>query len=265
MLASDRMPSAATGNPPWAGGSAGVKLGHWIAALALASAAVPAAAGPPYLTDDPVPTDSGHWEIYSFTSGEGRRAELDDDLGLDLNYGPAEGVQLTATLPLTFSHDAVKGWRGGSGDVELGVKYRFVGDAKHGFSAAIFPRALLPTASRSAGERMRILLPLWLGKDIHSGTSIFGGGGYELNPGPGNRNFWQAALAITHDLDKRFSVGGEVAWQQPDTKTGTNQTRAGIGSTVKLSEHHALLVSGGPTWADHRTGYHFYAALGLDL
>ncbi len=39
--------------------------------------------------------------------------------------------------------------------------------------------------------------------------------------------------------------------------------RAGIGSIVKLSDHYALLFSGGPIFADHRTRYHFYAALGL--
>jgi hypothetical protein len=241
-----------------------VKLGLIAAALILVSAA-PALAGPPYLTDDPVPTDTAHWEIYAFTAGEGRASDLDDDLGFDLNYGPVKAVQLTATLPLTFSHDGVDGWRGGRGDVELGVKYRFMHDEKAGFSAAIFPRAILPTANHSPGEKTRILLPLWLGKDFADGTSVFGGGGFEFNPGAGNRNFWQAAVALTHDLNKRMSLGGEVAWQQPDKVGGTNQTRAGAGAIVKLSDHYALLFSGGPTWADHRTGYHFYAALGLDF
>ena len=235
-----------------------------IAALALAGAA-PALAGPPYLTDDPVPTDTGHWEIYGFTAGEGRRSALDEDAGLDLNYGPVRGVQLTATLPLSFSHDPIDGWRGGTGDVELGVKYRFLNDEKNGLSAAIFPRVILPTANGSPGEKTRILLPLWLGKDFPGGTSLFGGGGYEFNPGPGNRDFWQAAVAVTHDLNKTVAVGGEAAWQQSDVEGGTEQTRAGVGSIIKLSEHYSLLVSGGPTWADHRTGYHFYAALGLNF
>ena len=220
-------------------------------------------AGPPYLTDDPVPTDTGHWEIYAFTAGEGQKSTLDEDAGFDLNYGPVKGVQLTATLPLSFSHASGEGWRSGTGDVELGVKYRFLNDESHGISAAIFPRAILPTSSIADGERTRILLPLWIGKDFKGGTSLFGGGGYEVNPGSGNRNFWQAAAALTHDVNDAVSVGGEVAWQQPDTAGGTNQVRAGIGSIVKLSEHYALLFSGGPTWADHRTGYHFYGALGL--
>ena len=106
---------------------------------------------------------------------------------------------------------------------------------------------------------------MWLGKDFAGGTSLFGGGGYEFNPGAGNRNFWQAAAAVTHDVSKSISVGGEFAWQQPDTSGGTNQTRAGLGSIVKFSDHYALLLSGGPTWEDHRTGYHFYAALGLNF
>jgi len=239
-----------------------VKL-RLFAALAMAGAAAPAFAGPPYLTDDPVPTDTGHWEIYAFSAAEGQGSTVDADAGLDLNYGPVKDVQLTATLPLSFAHAPNDGWRSGTGDVELGVKYRFVNDEKHGFSAAIFPRAILPTSSLETHERTRFLLPLWIGKDFAGGTSLFGGGGYEINPGPGNRNFWQAAVAVTNDLNKTVSAGAEITRQGPDTVDGTAQTRAGVGSIVKLSDHYALLFSGGPTWADHRTGYHLYGALGL--
>jgi hypothetical protein len=242
-----------------------VKHYRLVAAVALASAATAAYGGPPYLTDDPVPTETGHWEIYGFTVGEGHRSSLDEDLGLDLNYGPVKGVQLTAAVPLSFAHEPHEGWRSGSGDLEVGVKYRFIDDEKNGFSAAIFPRAILPTASHSSGEKTRFLLPLWLGKDFAGGTSIFGGGGYEFNPGSGNRDFWEAAIAVTHDLNKSLSVGGELAWQQRDVVGGTSQTRAGIGAIAKLSDHYSLLLSGGPTWADHRTGYHFYAALGANF
>lgn len=236
-----------------------------LAALALAGVAVPAWAGPPYLTDDPVPTDTGHWEIYAFTAGEGRGSTLEDDAGLDLNYGPIEDVQLTATLPLSFWHDALDGWRSGTGDVELGVKYRFLHDEKRGVSAAIFPRVILPTSSVATGGRARLLLPLWLGKDFAGGTSIFGGGGYLVNPGAGNRDFWQAAAAVTQDVSKRVSIGAEATRQGPDTVGGIAQTRAGVGGIVQLGGPYELLFSGGPTWADRRTGYHFYAALGFNF
>src|SRR5206468_8917873 len=111
-------------------------------------------------------------------------------------------------------------------------KYRFFRDEQRGLSAAIFPRAILPTSSLTPGEKTRVLLPLWVGKDFAGGTSIFGGGGYMINPGTGNRNFWQAALALTHDLGKQVSVGAEVTRQSADTAGGTTQTRAGVGGNL---------------------------------
>jgi hypothetical protein len=233
--------------------------------LACAIIAGPSWAGPPYLTDDPAPTDTGHWEIYAFASGEGRRSAAETNAGFDLNYGAVKGVQLTATLPLSFSHDPNDGWRGGTGDVELGVKYRFLDDERTGISAAIFPRAILPTAAHSPGERTRFLLPLWIEKDFTGGTSVFGGGGYTINPGTGNRDFWQAAIAATESVTRKISVGAEVARQGSDAVGGTAQTRAGLGTIVQLSDHVSLLFSGGPSWADHRTNYRFYGALGLNF
>ena len=242
-----------------------MKFARAAIAIALAAAATPSGAGPPYLTDDPAPTDTGHWEIYGFTAIEGRRATADIDAGFDLNYGAVKDVQLTATLPLSFSHERSEGWLGGTGDVELGVKYRFLNDERSGFSAAIFPRAILPTAAHSPGERPRLLLPVWAQKDFTGGTSVFGGGGFTINPGPGNRDFWQAAIAATRDVSKTVSVGAEVALQGADTIDGTAQTRLGIGTIVKLDDHHALLFSGGPTFADHQTSYRLYAALGFNF
>ncbi|WP_205214960.1 hypothetical protein [Sphingomonas sediminicola] len=238
-------------------------IARGVLALALLGSAGPALAGPPYLTDDPVPTDLGHWELYAFSAGEGRRSTIDADAGLDLNYGAAKGVQLTATLPLSFSHVPGEGWRGGSGDVELGVKYRFLHDEKAGVAIAIFPRVILPTAAHSPGERTRLLLPVWAEKDFAGGTSLFGGGGFTLNPGSGNRDFWQAGIAVTQDMGRTLSLGAEITRQGADQQGGTAQTRAGLGSILRLSEHASILLSGGPTWADHRTGYHFYLALGL--
>jgi hypothetical protein len=112
---------------------------------------------------------------------------------------------------------------------------------------------------------MRILLPLWIGKDFAGGTSIFGGGGFTINPGGGNRDFWQAAVALTHDVSKRVLAGVEITRQGGDVVGGAAQTRAGIGGIIQLSDHYSLLFSGGPTWADHQTSYHFYAALSLNF
>ncbi|MFM9852129.1 MAG: hypothetical protein ACKVOJ_04860, partial [Sphingomonadaceae bacterium] len=97
-----------------------------------------AVAGPPYVTDDPVPTDANHWEIYAFATGTQTSGNFDGDTGLDLNYGPIEDVQLTATLPVSFTRGGAD--RSGIGDVELGIKYRFFHKEARGVAIAIFPR-----------------------------------------------------------------------------------------------------------------------------
>ena len=236
-----------------------------LASLALLGAASPAVAGPPYQTDDPEPTDLGKWEIYDFLDIDGRHSDVDGEGGLDLNYGAAEGLQLTATLPLAFAHDAENGSRAGTGDLELAAKYRFLDDQKHGWQAAAFPRVILPTSSKHlGGAHTRVLLPLWLQKDFGK-TSVFGGAGYEINPGSGNRNFWQAGIAVTHDVTERLQLGAEVAWQSADTRGGKPTTGIDVGMIEKLGGPFSLLVAGGPAVSGRQTSYHAYAALGLNF
>lgn len=229
-----------------------------------ALAAAPALAGPPYETDDPAPTDLGHWEIYAFGAIDGDNRNIDGAAGVDLNYGAVEGVQLTATLPVGFAHQRDQsGWTAGGGDVELGIKYRFLNHEQAGFSVAVFPRAILPTSSNGfGGSRTRLLLPVWAQQDIGP-WSVFGGGGYEINPGAGNRDFWQAGLAVTRTINERWSVGGEVTRQGPENVGAPSTTSLGVGSIVKLGGPVSLLVSGGPSFARRKTSYHLYAALGF--
>jgi hypothetical protein len=225
----------------------------------------PVYAGPPYETDDPEPTDLGHWEIYGFAALDGRRHDLDGVAGVDLNYGAVKDLQLTATLPIAFEDTSAGGWRSGAGDLELGAKYRFVNDEGRGIEAAIFPRVILPTSDRDLGShRVRLLLPLWLQRDFGS-TSVFGGGGYEINPGGGNKDFWQAGLAVTHDFSKTLSLGSEVTWQSADTVGGDSTTGVNVGIIRKLGGPYSLLVAAGPGFSGGHTIYHSYVALALDF
>jgi hypothetical protein len=232
---------------------------------ALLFATTPALAGPPYQTDDPEPTDLHHWEIYNFVTLDGRGSDLDGEGGIDLNYGGAKGLQLTATIPAAFSHSKDAGWRIGAGDLELAAKYRFLDDEKSGWQAAIFPRAILPTSTNGlGGNRVRLLLPLWVQKDIGK-TSVFGGGGYEINPGAGNKDFWQAGIAVTHDFSDNLTLGTELAWQGTDSVGGKSSTGVNVGLIRKLGGPYSLLLAGGPSFSGGRTGYHGYAALGLNF
>ena len=64
-----------------------------LAALAMLAASVtpPALAGPPYVSDDPEPTDYRHFEIYAFTSGTRTIDGTSGQGGVDFNYGAAPG------------------------------------------------------------------------------------------------------------------------------------------------------------------------------
>src|SRR6185437_11979673 len=55
-----------------------------------------AAAGPPFTTDDPEPTDTGHYEIYLFAQGMSGHSGSNGEGGIDFNYGAAPDLQLTA-------------------------------------------------------------------------------------------------------------------------------------------------------------------------
>jgi hypothetical protein len=238
-------------------GAAGLAAGGWAAA---------AAAGPPYVTDDPEPTDLGNWEIYVFGAGSGQHRDWESEGGVDLNYGGFKDVQLTATLPVAVTHEAVSRTRAGPGDVELGVKYRFLKAERSGFEAAIFPRVILPTGGHRFGTgRVRLLLPLWAQKDFGP-WSLFGGGGYTINPGAGNRDFWQAGLALTRSVSKRTSLGGEAWIEGADAAGGHRMIGLDLGGIHKLGGPFALLVSGGPTWKQRGPrGWRGYAALGLSF
>ena len=242
-----------------------MKAFSWLAALAFLCAASPAIAGPPYQTDDPEPTDLGKWEIYSFVDFDGRHGDLDGEGGFDLNYGAAEGRQLTATLPLAFGHAPETGWSGGRGNVEIAGKYRFVDDKDRGWQVAAFPRVILPTAAKHlGGDRARLLLPVWAQKDFGK-TSVFGGGGYEINPGTGNRNFWQAGVAVTRDLTDKLQMGAEVSAQSADRRGGKGSTGVDAGMIDKLGGPCSLLVAGGPSFSGGQTGYRGYVAIGLNF
>ena len=223
-------------------------------------------AGPPFLTDDPEPTDLGHWEIYGpQLEAEGRSRTFEGTAGAELNYGAAPDLQLTLGLPAAWSHSPGD-WQLGAGDLKLSAKYRFVHDEDRGFSIAAFPGVTLPTAGKHLGaDHVTALLPVWFQQD--SGPwSVFGGGGYAINPGTEQRNYWTGGLAISRQLSEAFLMGIEVDRQGADEISGNAATSLGLGFIVSLPGSLRLLGSGGPSFEDHggATSLHAFLALGWD-
>jgi len=235
----------------------------WLA-LAACLAASPAWAGPPYVTDDPEPTDLGRWEIYNFAGGAHTPGVTSGEAGLDLNYGAAKDVQLTLVLPAGYvdagSFDV------GGGQIEAAAKFKLLHQDGFGIDLAVFPRAFIPTSGGQFGPpRMNLLLPIWAGKDFGP-WQVFGGGGYQINPGPGQRNFWTGGLAVTRDITKQLNLGAEVYARTADTDDGRSLVGVNLGAAWRLTPHWSLLAAGGPGIENARTEgqYDFYVALKAD-
>jgi hypothetical protein len=223
-----------------------------------------AAAGPPCMTDDPVPADKNYWEVYSFIETDGIDEALEGEVGLDINYGAAEDLQLTVILPASFESD--HGFNSRAGAAEVGIKYRLLHQDEHSWlpDVSFFPSI---EAEMSKEERRPAIyfLPLWMQKDIGA-WSLFGGGGYEINPGAGNRDVWSGGLGLSRAVSNAASLGIEVYHHTPETTDGGDFTAVNVGATYEFRPGLSLLgsVGSGLRGSGGADQFHAYIALETD-
>lgn len=155
----------------------------------------------------------------------------------------------------------------GVGDLEVSAKYRFYHDEAAGIQIAAFPGISLPTATHGLGsDHVTALLPIWGQKDFDH-WSIFGGGGYAINPGARNRNYWTGGIAVAREVSDTLLIGIEADRQGADEVGGRASTSLGVGAILKLPKPFRLLASGGPTFSDAggAASFHGFLAMGLDF
>jgi outer membrane putative beta-barrel porin/alpha-amylase len=216
-----------------------------VAILALWS--LPVCAGPPYVTDDPQPTDEGHFEIYGFTAGAATSDGFGGQAGIDFNYGGAADLQLTMVVPFAYEAPNRRPSISGFGDIEVAAKYRFLHQDSFGLDVAFFPRLFVSTNSDPAlGTRHTALfLPIFAQKDWDN-WSIFGGGGCKLNHGRDSQDFCQMGIVVTRRVTPYLQLGVEVYHQTPDERGARQTTGIGVGAIYDLSENLHLMASAGP-------------------
>jgi hypothetical protein len=220
-------------------------------------------AGPPFLTDDPEPVDYQHWENYLFAAGDHEEGGyIINGPAVELNYGPLPDTQLSLTVPMTSvggnTPDA-----SGLGDVQLGVKYRFLHETNGWPQIAFFPAVTLPTgnASRGLGNgRAWFQLPLWLQKSWGPWTT-YGGGGAALNSAAGRRDYGFGGWLLQRDFGEHLSLGGELFAQGRDADNDQGFIALNFGGSYKLTEHFSLLASAGHSVAGENHTL-WYSALG---
>lgn len=214
-------------------------------------------AGPPFVTDDPEPVEYKHWELYIASQFANDKNNASGTVvsgtapHLEVNYGVIPDTQLHLIVPFAYNHSQGGTTQYGLGDVELGVKYRFLHEKDLTPQAALFPLIELPTGDEDKGlgeGHVKVLIPLWLQKSWGPWTT-YGGGGYWLNrihAKPGDRNFWQLGWLVQREINKTVSMGAEVFhFTRTNDEEEHNRTGFNVGSFINLSEDHHILLSAG--------------------
>ena len=235
----------------------------WLTPLMALLLAAPAWAGPPYITDDPEPTELKQFEIYLFAAGSDARDGTEAATGIDFNYGAAPDLQLTAVVPLAYENPLGERSTSGLGNVELAAKYRFLHQDQVGWDVAVFPRYIFHSASSDAGsQHSAIVLPVWVEKDWNS-WSTFGGGGCVIQHGDDVKNFCLAGWAVTRTVLPPLQLGLELVYRSADAPGGSASTAMGAGLRYDIDEHYHFLASIGPTLtnAAETRRYSWYASL----
>ena len=195
-------------------------------------------AGPPFNTDDPEPVDFRHWEYYISSIDNFEPDIWSGTLPhFEVNYGLVKNVQIHLLLPFNYNYTVHHSTTIGYANTELGIKYRFVQETDNMPQIGTFPIFEIPTVRNSefSNGKMKVFIPVWIQKSWGKFTT-YGGAGYWINPGTGNKNYSFAGLEAQYDLSRIFTLGGEAYYQTPDKIDGKPVAGFNIGGFINFSE-----------------------------
>ncbi len=216
-----------------------------LAAALVALCAASVHAGPPFQTDDPEPVDRGHAEINAIWQSTRSAAGRGGSVAGELNLGCADETQCHVAPPIATDHPAGGPRQAGLGDLELGVKFRFLDRPDDGWSAAVYPTVFLPTgdARRGLGDgRAQLLLPLWVQRTagawrLDAGTSLL------VNPAAGARDSWYTGALAQRAFGERLSLGAEVFHRSAPAAGERASSGFNVGAIVAVAARQNLLLS----------------------
>ena len=131
--------------------------------------------------------------------------------------------------------------------VALGMSLRFIQETRRRPMVGAFPLIEAPTGSARRGlgaGHLQVFLPIWVQKSWGPWTS-YGGGGYFVNPGEGNRSFWLYGWEAQKDLNKHVTLGGEVFGTTSNSDGAPNELNFNLGGFYNHDDGHHILFSAG--------------------
>jgi hypothetical protein len=209
-------------------------------------------ASPPFITDDPQPTDYQHLEVYLFSStSDIIGATTAQFPAVEFDWGAIPNVQLHLLAPFTTYLIQNTPSTAGLGDTEVGFTYRFIEETTNRPEVGLVPVVELPTGNprRNLGNgKIWVKLPLWLQKSWGSWTT-YGGGGYVFNSAVDMRNYPYGGWVLQHELNEKITLGGEIFAQGTSAVGGDTTSRGfallNLGGSYNFTKNFSLLFSAG--------------------
>ncbi len=226
-------------------------------------------AGSPFITDDPEPVEFQRWEITYAISRSWRQGETSAAIpSITINYGVSPNMQLhvqprySYEKTMTDSHFGID-------DTEVGIKYRLLNIQNEDFSFMVgtYPTLQLPSGDTkldSSRGKVQSFLPLWLQTNIDKWT-IYGGVGYRINPGNGNKNSLFLGGTILYKVAHNLQLGGEVFHESPNTVDGIDSTGFNLGGSYSLIHDYNILFAAGKGLENVTTTNQLSAYLALQV
>lgn len=225
-------------------------------------------AGPPFLTDDPEPVEYQHHELYissqQLRTQDGNSGTLPH---VEYNYGAAPDLQLHIIVPYAFNSPAHGQRESGLGDIELGVKYRFIQEGDNRPMVGIFPLVETHTGDNNKGLGngfTQVFLPVWMQKRWGDWQS-YGGGGYWINNAPNSKNHWFFGWQLQKDLSEHLTLGGEIYHSTEQVQGVGSSSGFNLGGNYNLDEHNHLLFSAGRGLSNVNMTNQFSSYVGYQL
>lgn len=219
--------------------------------------------GPPFNTDDPDPVNFKHWEYYVSSINNHQQSVWSGTLPhFEINYGLVPNVQVHLLMPLNYYNSRHQGSGYGYADTEFGIKYRFVQETENSPQIGTFPLIEIPTVKNGefSDGKTKIYLPVWLQKSWGKLTT-YGGAGYWINPGAGNRNWIFTGWEIQYDFSKILTLGGEIYYHTADTKKTRSEMGFNMGGLINPTEKFHIIFSVGHTFTNDNTFTSYFGIL----
>jgi hypothetical protein len=153
-------------------------------------------------------------------------------------------------MPSMYTFNAPSDMIYGYTYTEVGVKYRFIKETRNNPEIGVFPIVEIPTVNdpRFGQSNVQVYLPVWIQKSWNKLTT-YGGAGYWINPGSGNKNWIFTGWEVQYDFTKLLTLGTELYYHTASAVDSNGAAGITLGGFVNCTENIHFIFSVGHTFA----------------